>query len=598
MKAMMRIALAAAFLSWFAAAPVSAISRDEVLVRAQTYCFHPWECKPGNVTASCAWGYQSVHSVGQHMGLPYDWGGCMTLLQFDKGLEQGQGAGSYPDDGILDCTVGLDCSGFVSKAWGVGHHTTSSMHEISHDISFSSVKEADAFNIPGYHVVVFGGKVPGNWPIFYEAIGYFTQLNAVGGWATVDGFGAIRLDSIQDWAAGSELGTAVEPIQVGQFPYVHNGDTSSSLSDMHDACAASIDKKETGPEVIYEVQIPSPGKLTVSVQDGPGVDIDVHLYSALDTYHCVARHDSLVEAENLACGTWYVMADSWCDSSGTEYPGPYTLTIEFQPYGGGCSSINEPYDFQGKAGDACAYSGNQNLPACNPNAGGQVCLYSDEPGNQFSFCSFMCGSDSDCEDDFPDGCCVDIVGAGEPQDNFCVTESFCDPTPPPPPVDEGNPPVQDVVSPQDTAPPPPPDVQPGPDTVQPFVDVQTPDLPQRHDSGPTPNWDAGATGETEPQQPVGADAATTADTGTGSPPSVPQDDASGDGGGGGGCSTTAPGGAPTASVFLLMALVALMRFRLKRSRGYGSHKPVGKCWQSLLLHLSRVQISSSSHSMS
>lgn len=240
-----------------------------------------------------------------------------------------------------------------------------------------------------------------------------------------------RLDSIEDWAAGSETGTAVAPIQVGQFPYVHNGDTSTSLSDMYDACAASIDKKETGPEVIYEIQIPSPGKLTVSVQDGPGVDIDVHLYSALDTYHCVARHDSLIEAENLACGTWYVVADSWCNASGTEFPGPYTLTIEFQPYGDGCSTANDPYDFQGEAGDACAYAGNQNLPACNPNAGGQVCLYSDEPGNQSSFCSFMCNGDSDCANDFPGGCCVDIVGAGEPQDFFCVTESFCTPTPPP-----------------------------------------------------------------------------------------------------------------------------------------------------------------------
>jgi len=551
-------------------ATAGAISRDEVLVRAQTYSFHPWECENQNVTASCAWGYQSVHAVGQHMGLPYDWGGCMTLLKFDKGLAQGQGAGSYPDDGILDCTVGLDCSGFVSKAWGVGHHTTSSMHQVSHEISFGSVKEADGFNIPGYHVVLFGGKVPGNWPIFYEAIGYFTQLNAVGGWATVDGFQPIRLDSIQDWAPGSEVGTSVAPIQVTQFPYVHNGDTSSSLSDMYDACAASIDKKETGPEVIYELQIPSPGKLTISVQDGPGVDIDVHLYSALDTYHCIARHDSLVEAENLACGTWYVMADSWCNASGTEYPGPYTLTIEFQPYGGSCSSTNEPYDFQGEAGDACAYSGNQNLPACNPNAGGQVCLYSDEPGNQFSFCSFMCGGDADCAGDFPGGCCVDIVGAGEPQDFFCVTESFCAPTPPPP-VDEGSPPIEDVVSPPDTTPPPPPDTQQptpdtGPDVVGPFVDLSSPDLPGAQDTGPIPNWDTGGSVDTgRPQPRVGDDAQTAADSGTGSPPAVEQDEAAG-GGSGGGCSAGPASTGGTGPLTLALALLLALCFISSSSR--------------------------------
>lgn len=52
----------------------------------------------------------------------------MSLFTFDQGIEDGLGAGSYPDDGILDCTVGLNCSGFVSQAWQTGHYTTSSMH--------------------------------------------------------------------------------------------------------------------------------------------------------------------------------------------------------------------------------------------------------------------------------------------------------------------------------------------------------------------------------------------------------------------------------------------------------------------------------------
>lgn len=58
------------------------------------------------------------------MGLPYDWGGYMTLFQFDQQINAGYGAGSYPEHGVLSCTAGVDCSGFVSKAWDSGHYAT------------------------------------------------------------------------------------------------------------------------------------------------------------------------------------------------------------------------------------------------------------------------------------------------------------------------------------------------------------------------------------------------------------------------------------------------------------------------------------------
>ena len=433
-----------------------AISRGEVLVRAQTYCFHPWHCGQSNLTASCSGTYQSVYTPGDYYGLPYDWGGYVTLFEFDDGIKSGNGAGSYSDHGVLSCTVGLDCSGFVSKAWGVGHFGTSTISGTSHEIAFGEVKEADAFNVAGYHIILYGGELAGGWPLFYEAVGYNAQVNSWAGWANVSGFTPIRLDSIQDFAPGNDLGTAPNPIKVTQLPYVHNGDTSNSLSDMFDYYGADTSKKESGPEVIYEVDISSPGTLTVSVQDGAGVDIDVHLCSALETYHCEARHDTLIEFPVTKCGKWYVVADTWCNSSGVEFPGPYTLSIELQPSGGGCTQSNEPFDFKGQPGDECGYPGNPNLPFCNPNLGAITCLYSDQPGNKFSFCSFNCGLDGDCTDVFPDGCCADITGSGDPQDRFCVEESLCQPVVPP--VDEG------------------PD-EPGPDVqAQPDVPVVVPDV--------------------------------------------------------------------------------------------------------------------------
>ena len=429
-----------------AGATAGAITRDEVVLRAQGYAYHPWTCGYANLTASCSAGYHSVYTPGDYFGLPYDWGGYLTLFQFDKGILDGKGAGSYSSDGVLSCTVGLDCSGFVSKVWDVGHFGTATIHNTSHEIPLSGIKKADAFNIPGYHVVLFGGTVQNNWPVFYEAINYNTQINMYGGWAYVSGFTPIRLDSISD-TPGSDLGTQTNPIKVNQFPFVHSGNTASSLSDMFDACGANDAKTETGPEVIYELNITKPGTLTVHVQDDAGVDIDVHVYSEFNTYDCIARHDTDIELPGMACGTWYVVADTWANSGGTEFPGPYTITIDFQPTGSSCSQWVEQYSYSGLPGQPCSYEGNPNLPFCNPNLGAQICLYSDQPGSQFSFCSFLCQSDQDCQTDFPDGCCADITGSGDPQDFFCVEKSFCGPVTPPP-VDEGPDPIEEI-KPQD-----------------------------------------------------------------------------------------------------------------------------------------------------
>jgi len=528
--------------------PCRGISREEVLVRAQTYCYHPWHCSSKNLTASCLGSYQSAYVPGDYFGLPYDWGGYVTMFQFDDGIENGYGAGSYSEHGVLGCTVGVDCSGFVSKVWDVGHYGTSTIEGVSHEITFGQVENGDAFNVPGYHIVLFGGEMADGWPIFYEAIGYNAQINATAGWANVDGFQPIRLDTIQDYSPGSDLGTVVNPIQVGKFPFVHDGDTTKSLSDLFDYYGADTSKKESGPEVIYQLEIDSPGKLTVSVQDGPGVDIDVHVCSALDTYHCIARHDSLIEKSNLPCGTWYVIADTWCNSSDTEFPGPYTLTIEFDKSGGSCSQTNEPYEFEGQPGDACGYPGNYNLPFCNPNLGGDICLYSDQPGQSFSFCTYNCKNEGACQDDFPGGCCADIVGYNDPQDFYCMTSAFCKPTPDP--VDES---PADPGAPDSTA---QPDVQ-----VTEEIVLQ----PDRIAPQPDAAWDSGEAG----QDSVGGEfIAPGSDEKGGDPGGTDAGGPSAEGDGGGGNDGCSVGGTPVFSPIppTLLALLLFLGMACARRR--------------------------------
>ena len=67
-------------------------------------------------------------------------------------------------------------------------------------------------------------------------------------------------------------------ICVSTFPYHDDNDTSTSTSRQYDgyACSPSID--ESGPEVIYRLELAEAGFLSAALPDDvPGVDIDLQL---------------------------------------------------------------------------------------------------------------------------------------------------------------------------------------------------------------------------------------------------------------------------------------------------------------------------------
>lgn len=72
------------------------------------------------------------------LGMPYRWGG------------------NGPD--------GLDCSAFVSRAWGISRHTTDTLPQVAREISKEELQPGDALNLPTWrdgkrfgHVRLFAG---------------------------------------------------------------------------------------------------------------------------------------------------------------------------------------------------------------------------------------------------------------------------------------------------------------------------------------------------------------------------------------------------------------------------------------------------------
>lgn len=304
-----------------------AIPREDVLDNAAAFAAHVWTSTSANQYATCADGdYESDYPPGDYVGLPYDWGGYMSIDEFEGQLADGYGAGSHSWHGILECTAGLDCSGFVSKTWETGHYSTSTFDDgPTHEIALADLKRGDAVNDAGSHVVLYTYETDAGWPIYYEAAGgaQRVRLNTSGGWSYLDGYQPIRFDDIEDATA---TGTRGVPRDILAFPYTDFRWTAGAASDAIDAYSCSPDTDESGPEVMYRFEALSAGTLEVVVSDDDGTDVDIHVLTAADGDACLARNDTTISVE-VEPGTIWIVADTWVGSQ--EFPGPYLLTATF-----------------------------------------------------------------------------------------------------------------------------------------------------------------------------------------------------------------------------------------------------------------------------
>jgi len=306
-------------------AAADAADRETALDHAAWFTTHQWSMTSDNVTASCSSGYESQYSPGTYTALPYDWGGYMYPDEFDDQIDEGYGAGSHSWHGVLSCTAGVDCSGFLSSTWEAPHNSTSTFHNITHEIALSQIDRADAFNKAGSHCVLFAHETGAGVPIFYEAAGTpdKVRVNGDSGWSYLSGYDVVRYDDIED---GPETGTASEPLPITSFPFTDLRWTAGAASDAIDSYSCAPDTDESGPEMLYTFQAATSGTLEVVVSDESGVDIDVHVMTAPSGDACLARDDTSVSL-TVGPGEVWISLDTYVGSR--EYPGPYLLTATF-----------------------------------------------------------------------------------------------------------------------------------------------------------------------------------------------------------------------------------------------------------------------------
>lgn len=137
------------------------IYRSQIIAIAKTYEEHYWYANANNigyVDASCSGSLYTTPTwiqLGWNLSIPYMWGGFSSLDQYETGLIAGKSAGDMNTTSVAaSCCVGVDCSGYVSRAWDQSSkYGTSTLPNISTALAtFDDVLPGDIVNYAGSHV--------------------------------------------------------------------------------------------------------------------------------------------------------------------------------------------------------------------------------------------------------------------------------------------------------------------------------------------------------------------------------------------------------------------------------------------------------------
>jgi hypothetical protein len=151
------------------AAAVRPLSRQQTIETAFAFEGLQWKVTPANYGAdpdSACTGFSRVRrpwylqgKVNQEVrGVPYCWGCHGSLANFRQRVEAGAKAGNVcTHDAPRADVAGVDCSAFVSAAWGLSvHYTTAAIPAIAKPIENPwDLKPGDALNKPKSHIMLF-----------------------------------------------------------------------------------------------------------------------------------------------------------------------------------------------------------------------------------------------------------------------------------------------------------------------------------------------------------------------------------------------------------------------------------------------------------
>jgi hypothetical protein len=128
-------------------------------------------------------------------------------------------------------------------------------------------------------------------------------------------------------AAIEGSGTWTSPFTIDAVPFADHGTTLGSVDEVDRYPCGSQD--ESGPEVVYRIDLSAPAKLRVRVFADDGVDVDLHWLDGATASTCTARADRLLDID-AAAGSHRLVVDTYV-SGGTARAGNFRLTVLPRP---------------------------------------------------------------------------------------------------------------------------------------------------------------------------------------------------------------------------------------------------------------------------
>ncbi|MBA3705451.1 MAG: PKD domain-containing protein, partial [Bacteroidetes bacterium] len=307
------------------------LTRTQIINNGAAYTSYVWtatatnikynmNCTPvGNINTP------SWIILGSNVAIPYCWGGFSSLTSFSAGINAGKCAGDTDTrtygDCCESCAVGVDCSGFVSRAWGLtSKQSTTTLPNISTAINLTSVQPGDIVNLAGSHVrLVETNYGNGNyrfiessatdWKVAYHTYtaaalsSYIPRYwnNVIGGCELVCGASANN-----DNCTGAQ---APQALTVGSSCNYIAGTTCGATQSIAPGSCGSINN--IALDVWYSF-IATASNATVKVQSGSNFDAVVGIYNTAcgaPIFTCAnatsANGLEMINATGLTIGTTY-----------------------------------------------------------------------------------------------------------------------------------------------------------------------------------------------------------------------------------------------------------------------------------------------------
>ncbi|MBU1745212.1 MAG: hypothetical protein KJ649_10020 [Proteobacteria bacterium] len=115
--------------------------------------------------------------------MPYNWGGFDSTDKFEKKVKKGVVAGNYrkrcgSNLCVREDFAGLDCSGLISRSWGISRYSTTTFPGISIKITRELLQPGDILNSANKHVMLFDKFDDDNQMWVYEAAAWVRIKNA------------------------------------------------------------------------------------------------------------------------------------------------------------------------------------------------------------------------------------------------------------------------------------------------------------------------------------------------------------------------------------------------------------------------------------